>query len=110
MLTKIQLALITVFIISFVFVGIFLLVSNPWGGPKKVLHFFQGILLRVSRTVRIIKMIKNRGVKNVHRKYPKTVDWIVSSFIFIITIIIITFVVLVYASLFGGLAFLFTLM
>lgn len=89
--------IITAFALSSVFGIILWHISEPWGGHKQVVHFFQGISLKYSRTLRIVKMIQRRGVKRTHKKYPKTMDWLISSLtLFILSIIAL--VALIYAS------------
>jgi nitrate reductase gamma subunit len=89
---------ISLILIITVFGSAILYVSRPYGGPKKVINFLRSIYLHICGNARnlfsVMKLIKRRGIKSVRQRYPKTTDFIISSFLSIIVIVTITIIAL----------------
>jgi cytochrome b subunit of formate dehydrogenase len=92
-------AIISLALIAIVFAIISLYVSKPFGGPKKVINFLRAISMYIGANIHnffcVTRLIKRRGIKSVYHRYPKTTDFAISSFLFIITIVIATIIALI---------------
>ncbi len=91
--------LISLLLIVIVFGTIILFVSHPYGGTKNLLNLLRSVHIythgNIHNFICVVKLLKNHSIKSVHRHYPKTTDFAISSLFLIIAVVNITVIAII---------------